>query len=135
MSAFARRIAWAILLVRLGLFDRLEVLRAKSINDYGSFHAAALAIRRGLDPYTPDDLQRAAHLSGLPAVHPYFYPPFLAELLQPLTHYRVLQARLLLSPTSLNCRRSLSRRWRKSTRRPSGNRCRCSMRSSCSKSN
>ncbi len=95
MSAFARRIAWAILLVRIGLFDRLEVLRAKSINDYGSFHAAAMAIRRGLDPYTPDDLQRAAHLSGLPAVHPYFYPPFLAELLQPLTHYRVLQARLL----------------------------------------
>ncbi|MBL8715992.1 MAG: DUF2029 domain-containing protein [Myxococcales bacterium] len=95
MSAFARRIAWAILLVRLGLFDRLEVLRAKSINDYGSFHAAAMAIRKGLDPYTPDDLQRAAHLSGLPAVHPYFYPPFLAELLQPLTHYRVLHARLL----------------------------------------
>ncbi len=95
MSAFARRIAWAILLVRLGLFDRLEVLRAKSINDYGSFHAAAMAIRKGLDPYTPDDLQRAAHLSELPAVHPYFYPPFLAELLQPLTHYRVLHARLL----------------------------------------
>lgn len=103
MTVLARRIAWAVLLARIAFFDLLEVLRAKSINDYGSFHAAALAIRKGLDPYTPDDLQQAARLAGLPGVHPYFYPPFLAEVMQPLTRYKVFDARLVWFWLGVGC--------------------------------
>ncbi len=103
MVPFTRRIAWGILVARLAYFDVLEVLRAKSINDYGSFHAAAMAVREGLDPYTPDGLQRAARLSGMPAVHPYFYPPLLAELLQPLTHLPLFKARLVWLAVSVGC--------------------------------
>lgn len=103
MPVLARRLAWAVLLVRIAFFDLLEILRAKSINDYGSFHAAALAIRKGLDPYTPDDLQRAAHLAGLPGVHPYFYPPFLAEVMRPLTRLKVFDARLVWFWLTVGC--------------------------------
>ena len=83
MTSFARRIAWAILILRLAYFDVLEILRAESINDYASFHAAATAIREGLDPYDLGDLQQAARIARLPPVHPYFYPPLLAELARP----------------------------------------------------
>jgi alpha-1,2-mannosyltransferase len=95
MNSFARRIAWAILLLRLAYFDVLEILRARSINDYGPFHAAAIAIREGLDPYSFDDLQQAARIGRLPAVHPYFYPPLLAELLLPATWLTAFDARLV----------------------------------------
>jgi len=93
--ALAHRVAWAILIARLGFFDLLEVLRARSINDYGSFHAAAVAIAHGLDPYSPTDLAIAAQAVDLPAPHPYFYPPLLAELLLPLTLLRAFPARLV----------------------------------------
>lgn len=95
MDSFTRHIAWAILYLRLGYFDVLEVLRARSTNDYGSFHAAAVAIREGLDPYSLDDLQQAARIAKLPEVHPYFYPPLLAELLLPATWLSAFSARLV----------------------------------------
>ena len=95
MNSFARRIAWAILVLRLAYFDVLEILRARSINDYASFHAAATAIREGLDPYNLDDLQQAARIARLPGVHPYFYPPLLAELLLPATWLEAFEARLV----------------------------------------
>lgn len=48
-STSPRWIAWSVFATRLGLLDTLEILRARSTNDYGSFHAAAWAIRHGLD--------------------------------------------------------------------------------------
>lgn len=95
MIALARRIALTILCVRIFVMDPLEFLRAKSINDYGSFHAAAVAIRAGLDPYQFLDLQRAAKACGLGGVHPYFYPPFLAETLIPFTFFAPFTARMI----------------------------------------
>lgn len=95
MRKFVQGLAWAILVLRLGYFDLLEVLRARSINDYGSFHAAAVAISEGLDPYSLDDLQQAARVAKLPTVHPYFYPPLLAELLLPATLLPPFYARLV----------------------------------------
>jgi alpha-1,2-mannosyltransferase len=95
MVALARRIALTILCVRIFVLDPLEFLRAKSINDYGSFHAAAVAIRGGLDPYQFLDLQRAAKACGLGGVHPYFYPPFLAETLIPFTFFEPFTARMI----------------------------------------
>ncbi len=92
---FARWIAWLAFATRLVLFDTLEILRARSINDYGSFHAAAYAIRAGLDPYRPEDLAKAAEATQLGSLHPYFYPPFLAELLVPMTTLSVFPARLV----------------------------------------
>jgi hypothetical protein len=95
MDAFARRIAWAIVILRLAYFDVLEVLRARSTNDYGSFHAAAVAIREGLDPYSLEDLQQAAKIARLPTEHAYFYPPLLAELLVPATWLSAFDARMV----------------------------------------
>lgn len=89
------RIAWALLVARLAFFDLLEILRARSTNDYASFHAAAVAIADGLDPYSPHDLALAARNVGLPHPHPYFYPPFLAELLVPMTLLQSFAARLV----------------------------------------
>src|SRR5262245_61727229 len=87
-AALARVLAWNILAVRLAFFDVLEILRARSINDYGSFHAAALAIAGGADPYSVTRL-------GAAGVHPYFYPPLLAELLWPLTLLEPFTARVV----------------------------------------
>ncbi len=90
-----RAIAWTIFATRLAILDPLEILRARSINDYGSFHAAAYAITEGLDPYRAEDLRAAASLAGLGGVHPYFYPPFLAEVIAPLTWLSPFAARVV----------------------------------------
>ncbi len=94
-ASLARTLAYTLLAVRLAFFDLLEILRARSINDYSSFHAAASAIRHGLDPYAAADLQYAANLAMLPRAKPYLYPPLLAELLVPMTWLKPFAARLI----------------------------------------
>lgn len=91
----ARSVAWAILVMRLAVLDPLELLRARSINDYASFHAASAAIRHGFDPYSAVDLPAVAKAVELPHPHPYFYPPLLAELLLPLTWFQAFAARMI----------------------------------------
>lgn len=100
-GTLVRLLAWTVFALRVGVFDQLELLRSRSINDYGSFHAAAYAISEGLDPYAPASLQASANAAGLPGVHPYFYPPFLAELLVPFTWLQPLPARVVWGLLSL----------------------------------
>ncbi|MGZ3453481.1 MAG: glycosyltransferase family 87 protein [Polyangiales bacterium] len=95
MISLARRIALTIFCVRIFVIDPLEFLRAKSINDYASFHSAAFAISEGLNPYDFMQLQRAAKAAGLQGANPYFYPPFLAELLIPFTWLEPFPARMV----------------------------------------
>ncbi len=123
MNAFVRIFAWSLLVVRLAYFDVLEVLRARSVNDYGSFHAAAVAIRNGLDPYSLEDLNRAARIAGLGNVHPYFYPPLLAELLLPATWLGAFQARMewmALTIVSFIVSIALLQRWLERRCEPAG---------------
>ncbi len=103
VASFARFIAWAIFGTRIVLFDLLEILRAKSVNDYGTFHTAAFALSEGLDPYKNADLQRAAREVGLGGAHPYFYPPFLAELLVPLSFLDLFPARMVWEVITITC--------------------------------
>jgi len=83
-----------LLAARLTASDFLEIVRAHSINDYASFHFAACAIREGKSPYDIVVLQRLAAESGL-GVHPYLYPPLLADALTPMTFLDVWPARLV----------------------------------------
>src|SRR5438309_581891 len=60
-----------------------SAMRADAMNDYASFHFAAFAIREGKNPYDPAVLAAFGNELGVGGVHPYFYPPLLAELLVP----------------------------------------------------
>lgn len=93
--ALARLVGWAFFLVRIVVLDTIELVRGHALHDYASFHAAACAIRAGLSPYKPDELAFGSMSCGMGNVHPYFYPPLLAESLLPVTFVSPWAARLI----------------------------------------
>lgn len=90
----ARILGWALIL-RVLLFDTIELLRGHATHDYTSFHIAACAVREGLGPYRPEDFLAGAQACGMGIHHPYLYPPLLAELMVPLTYLKLWTARLV----------------------------------------
>lgn len=93
--AIARMFGWALFLVRIVVFDTLELIRGHALHDYASFHAAACAVRAGVSPYRPDELLFGSVSCGMGPVYPYLYPPLLSELLVPFTFLSPWPARLL----------------------------------------
>ena len=89
------RLAWIVLAFRLVVLDGLEILRTHAMNDYASFHFAAFALREGKNPYDPSAIDALAQQFDVGGVHPYFYPPVLAELLVPSSYLDPWIARLL----------------------------------------
>ena len=90
-----RWFAWSVLALRLVVLDGFEIFRAKSINDYASFHFAALAIHDGRSPYEINAIASIGAEFGLPGAKPYIYPPLLAELLLPMSMLDLWPARVL----------------------------------------
>lgn len=93
--ALARIFGWALFLVRIVIFDTLELVRGHALHDYASFHAAACAVRGGVSAYKPEELLIGSMSCGMGAVHPYFYPPLLSEALVPMTYLQPWTARLV----------------------------------------
>jgi hypothetical protein len=91
-------LGWALVLLRLAILDPLEIARSHSVNDYGSFHFAAVAVAHGDDPYTNMSRYAAEEGSG---AHPYLYPPFLAYALVPFSLLPLWPARLLWEAVSV----------------------------------
>ncbi len=97
----ARLIGLALFVVRVGVLDTFELLRGRALHDYASFHAAACAVREVVSPYRPDELLFGAGTCGIGPVHPYLYPPLLAEVLVPFTFLSAWKARLLWHALSI----------------------------------
>ncbi len=93
--ALARLIGLALFAVRVGVLDTLELLRNRPLHDYSTFHAAACAVRELVSPYQTDELLFGAASCRVHVVHPYLYPPLLAELLVPFTFFAPWTARLI----------------------------------------
>lgn len=70
---FARVLAIFALLLLLGMLGWIAV-RGRAQWDFNAHYHAALAFRQGLDPYSPESLQRVAPGSALAA---YLYPPLI----------------------------------------------------------
>jgi hypothetical protein len=93
-ALIARLFGWAFVL-RVVLFDTIELLRGHATHDYTSFHIAACAVRAGVGPYRPEDFLAGAQACKMGIHHPYLYPPLLAELMVPLTYLQLWTARLV----------------------------------------
>jgi hypothetical protein len=97
----ARLAGLAMFVARVGVFDTLELLRGHALHDYASFHAAACSVRAVVSPYRPEELLFGAVSCGMGPVHPYLYPPLLAEALVPITFLSPWTARLVWHALSI----------------------------------
>jgi hypothetical protein len=87
-------LAWCLLSFQLLVGDGMRILRDHRVDDYGSFHFAAVAVAHEDPPYSAQIIGKYAALEGMGA-HPYLYPPLLAFLMLPLAQLAVWPARLL----------------------------------------